>query len=100
MSEKSLWLFIFILLYASYCFFWGVRGSRNNSDNPEEYYLANRNVSSWVFFFAATAASFAGLTVISQTSLTFHDGFQYVGTAFIAITVPLGSIFFLNDNGC
>ena len=94
MSEKSLWLFIFVLLYASYFFFWGVRGSRNNSDNPEEYYLANRNISSWVFFFAATAATFAGLTVISQTSLTFHDGFQYVGTAFIAITVPLGSIFF------
>ena len=94
MSEKSLWLFIFILLYASFCFFWGVRGSRYNSDNPEGYYLANRNVSSWVFFFAATAATFAGLTVISQTSLVFHDGFQYAGTAFIAITVPLGSIFF------
>ena len=94
MSEKSVWLFIFILLYAAYCFFWGVRGSRYNSDNPENYYLANRNISSWVFFFAATAATFAGLTVISQTSLIYHDGFQYVGTAFIAITVPLGSIFF------
>ena len=94
MSEKSLWLFIFILLYAAYCFFWGVRGSRYNSENPENYYLANRSISSWVFFFAATAATFAGLTVISQTGLTFHDGFQYVGTAFIAITVPLGSIFF------
>ena len=94
MSEKSVWLFIFILLYAAYCFFWGVRGSRYNSDNPENYYLANRNISSWVFFFAATTATFAGLTVISQTSLIFHDGFQYVGTAFIAITVPLGSIFF------
>ncbi len=94
MSEKSLWLFIFILLYAAYCFFWGVRGSKYNSDNPERYYLANRNISSWVFFFAATAATFAGLTVISQISLVFHDGFQYVGTAFIAITVPLGSIFF------
>ena len=94
MSEKSLWLFIFILLYAAYCFFWGVRGSRYNSENPEQYYLANRNVSSWVFFFAATAATFAGLTVISQASLIYHDGFQYVGTAFIAITVPLGSIFF------
>ncbi len=94
MSEKSVWLFIFILLYASYCFFWGVRGSRYNSDNPENYYLANRNISSWVFFFAATAATFAGLTVISQTGLIFHDGFQYVGTAFVAITVPLGSIFF------
>ena len=94
MSEKSVWLFIFILLYAAYCFFWGVRGSRYNSDNPENYYLANRSISSWVFFFAATAATFAGLTVISQTSLIYHDGFQYVGTAFIAITVPLGSIFF------
>ena len=94
MSEKSVWLFIFILLYSAYCFFWGVRGSRYNSTNPEDYYLANRNISSWVFFFAATAATFAGLTVISQTSLIYHDGFQYVGTAFIAITVPLGSIFF------
>ena len=94
MSEKSIWLFLFILLYAAFCFFWGVRGSRYNSDNPENYYLANRNISSWVFFFAATAATFAGLTVISQTSLIYHDGFQYVGTAFIAITVPLGSIFF------
>ena len=94
MSEKSVWLFIFILLYSAYCFFWGVRGSRYNSTNPENYYLANRNISSWVFFFAATAATFAGLTVISQTSLIYHDGFQYVGTAFIAITVPLGSIFF------
>ncbi|MDC0353719.1 hypothetical protein OAM83_00710 [Candidatus Pelagibacter sp.] len=94
MSEKSIWLFIFILIYAAYCFFWGVRGSKYNSDSPENYYLANRNISSWVFFFAATAATFAGLTVISQTSLIFHDGFQYVGTAFIAITVPLGSVFF------
>ena len=78
MSEKSLWLFIFILLYAAYCFFWGIRGSRYNSDNPEKYYLANRSISSWVFFFAATAATFAGLTALSQTNLIFHDGFQYV----------------------
>ena len=52
------------------------------------------------FFFAATTATFAGLTEISQPSLVFHDGFQYVGTGFIAITVPLGSVFFLKDNGC
>ena len=94
MSEKSVWLFLFILLYAAFCFFWGVRGSKFNSENPQKYYLADKNVSSWVFFFAATAATFAGLTIISQTSLIYNDGFQYVGTAFIAITVPLGSIFF------
>ena len=94
MSEKSVWLFLFILLYAAFCFFWGVRGSKFYSENPQKYYLADKNVSSWVFFFAATAATFAGLTIISQTSLIYNDGFQYVGTAFIAITVPLGSIFF------
>ena len=94
MSEKSVWLFLFILVYAAFCFFWGVRGSKFNSENPQKYYLADKNVSSWVFFFAATAATFAGLTIISQTSLIYNDGFQYVGTAFIAITVPLGSIFF------
>ena len=77
-----------------FVFFWGVRGSKFNSENPQKYYLADKNVSSWVFFFAATAATFAGLTIISQTSLIYNDGFQYVGTAFIAITVPLGSIFF------
>ena len=76
-------------MYAAYCFFWGVRGSKYNSDNPEKYYLANKNISSWVFFFAATTATFAGLTVIYEPSLVFHYGFQYVGTAFIAITVAL-----------
>ena len=93
MSDKALWFVIFLLLYVSYCFFWGVRGSRN-TDNPEKYYLANRSVSVWVFFFAATAATFAGLTTLAHTGLIFHDGFQYVGTSFIAITVPLGSLFF------
>ena len=94
MSEKAVWLFLFILLYAAFCFFWGVRGSKFNSENPDKYYLADKKVSSWVFFFAATAATFAGLTIISQSGLIFNDGFQYVGTAFVAITVPLGSLFF------
>jgi len=94
MSEKSVWLFIFILLYAAYCFFWGVRGSRNNSENAENYYLANRSISSWVFFFCSNGSNICSLTVISQTSLVFHDGFQYVGTAFIAITVPFRKYIF------
>ena len=93
MPDKVLWFFIFLILYASYCIFWGIRGSKN-SNSPNAYYLANRNVSSWVFFFAATAATFAGLISLSQTGLIFLDGFQYVGTSFIAITIPLGSIIF------
>ena len=93
MSDKVLWFFIFLVLYVSYCVFWGIRGSKK-SRNPNEFYLANRNVSSWVFFFAATAATYAGLITLSQTGLIFNDGFQYVGTSFIAITIPLGSVLF------
>ena len=93
MSDKVLWFFIFLVLYASYCVFWGIRGSKKTS-NPNEFYLANRNISSWVFFFAATAATYAGLITLSHTGLIFHDGFQYVGISFIAITIPLGSVLF------
>ena len=93
MSEKILWFFIFLVLYASYCIFWGIRGSKKAS-NPSEYYLANRDISSWVYFFAATSATFAGFITLTQTGLIFHDGFQYVGTSFIAITIPLGSVLF------
>ena len=93
MSDKILWFFIFLVLYASYCIFWGIRGSKN-ANNPDEYYLANRNISSWVFFFAATSATFAGFISLTQTGLIFHDGFQYLGTSFIVITIPLGSVLF------
>ena len=93
MTDKILWFFIFLVLYVSYCVFWGIRGSKKSS-NPDEFYLANRNTSSWVFFFAATTATYAGLIAFTQTSLIFNDGFQYVGTSFIAITIPLGSLLF------
>ena len=93
MTDKILWFFIFLVLYVSYCVFWGIRGSKKSSD-PNEFYLANRNISSWVFFFAATTATYAGLITLTQTSLIFNDGFQYVGTSFIAITIPLGSLLF------
>ena len=93
MPDKVLWFIIFLILYVSYCVFWGIRGSKKSS-NPSEYYLANRSISSWVFFFAATSATFAGFITLTQTGLIFHDGFQYLGTSIIAITIPLGSVLF------
>ena len=44
MSEKSVWLFLFLLLYAAFCFFWGVRGSKFSSESPEKYYLAGLKI--------------------------------------------------------
>ena len=87
MTEKVLWFFIFGIVYVSFCLFWAIRGSRL-SDNSVNYYLASRNISAWVFFFAATAATFAGFTILSQVNVLYIDGFQYLGTAFISITIP------------
>jgi len=93
MSDKILWFFIFLILYVSFCVFWAIRGSRT-SNNEQEYYLANRSISSWVFFFSATVATFGGLIFFFQINTIYIDGFQYVGTSFVVITIPLASILF------
>ena len=91
MTEKVLWFFIFGIIYVSFCLFWAIRGSRL-ANNPLSYYLANRDISGWVFFFSATVATFGGFTILSQINVLYLDGFQYLGTAFISITIPLGSV--------
>ena len=53
MLSNLYWFFFFIVVYWSFCLFWGARTLRQNND-PESYYLANRGVTPWVFFFSAT----------------------------------------------
>ena len=87
------WFFFFLVVYWIFCLFWGARPLRTNS-SPESYYLADRSISSWVFFFSATAATFAGITIITYPSLIYADGYSFLATAAIVITIPLGSILF------
>ena len=93
MLANLYWLFFFLVVYWSFCLFWGARTLRKNS-SPESYYLADRSISSWVFFFSATAATFAGITIITFPSLIYADGYSFLATAAIVITIPLGSILF------
>jgi len=93
MLTSLLWFFFFLAIYWSFCLFWGARTLRKNH-TPESYYLADRGVSSWVFFFAATAATFAGITIITYPSLIYSDGYSFLATSAIVITIPLGSILF------
>ena len=46
------------------------------------------------FFFSATVATFAGITLISFPALIYADGYSFLATAAIVITIPLGSILF------
>ena len=93
MLANLYWFFFFLVVYWSFCLFWGARTLRTNS-SPESYYLADRSISSCVFFFSATAATFAGITIITYPSLIYADGYSFLATAAIVITIPLGSILF------
>ena len=93
MLSNLYWFFFFIVVYWSFCLFWGARTLRQNND-PESYYLANRGVTPWVFFFSATSATFAGITIITYPSLIYSDGYSFLSTAAIVITIPLGSVLF------
>ena len=93
MLANLYWFFFFLVVYWSFCLFWGARTLRTNS-SPESYYLADRSITSWVFFFSATAATFAGITIITYPSLIYADGYSFLATAAIVITIPLGSILF------
>ena len=93
MVANLYWIFFFLVLYISFCLFWGARTLRKNK-TPEAYYLADRSVSPWVFFFSATVTTFAGITIISFPSLIYADGYSFLATAAIVITIPLGSILF------
>jgi len=68
MTSAITWIFIFLVLYWSYCFFWGVRASKQIA-SADDYFLSGRNLSPWVFAIAATGISFAGWTFIAHPGL-------------------------------
>ena len=94
MIEAITWIFIFLVLYWSYCFFWGVRASKQIATG-DDYFLSGRNLSPWVFAIAATGISFAGWTFIAHPGLIFRDGFQFANTSFFAIAVAISGVVLL-----
>lgn len=94
MDSKTIWLFIFVGLYWSYCLFWGIKGALT-AKTATDYMLAGRGIGLWVFVLAATATSFSGWTVMGHPALIYRDGFQYAYASFYAITIPLTGVLFL-----
>lgn len=94
MIDVISWLFVFVALYWAFCFFWGIRASRR-IESANDYFLAGRNLSPWVFALAATGISFAGWAFTGFPGLVFKDGFQFANTAFFAIVVALSGVLLL-----
>ncbi len=94
MSDKIIWLFIFILAYWSYCIFWGLRASRT-ANTASDFFIAGREISTWAFVLAATSTCFAAWVFIGHPGLVFRDGFQYVNTSFYVISIALAGVILL-----
>lgn len=94
MTTGLTWLFIFVSLYWVYCFFWGIRAMRR-AHTAEDFFLAGRQLSPWVYALAVTAVTLAGWTFMGFPGLVFRDGFQFVNTAFYGIAVALGGVVLL-----
>ena len=94
MDAKIVWLFIFVLLYWTYCIYWGIRGAMA-ARTASDYFIAGRRLSLWVFVLAATATSFSGWTFMGHPGLLYRDGFQYAYASFYAITIPFTGVMFL-----
>jgi len=94
MAAKTVWLFVFVALYWSYCIFWGVKGAMR-AKTATDYFLAGRSISLWVFVLAATATSFSGWTFMGHPGLIYRDGFQYAYASFYTITIPFTGVMFL-----
>jgi len=91
MWETASWVLLFLLGYAAYCIFIGVRNSRRNSD-PRTFFSPAGGIATWTFVISTTAAMFAGWTMTGHPGQVFRDGFQYVNVSFFVITIPLAGV--------
>jgi solute:Na+ symporter, SSS family len=94
LSEKLVWLFVFVALYWVYCVLWGVTSTRR-CGTASQYLLADRQLPAWIFVLCATAVSFSGWTFMGHPALVYRGGFPFAQLALGAITIALTGVLFL-----
>ncbi len=93
MEAKIVWLGIFAVLYAAFCIYRSARSAPSGA-TASEHFIAGRELGSFVFVFAVTAASFSGWTFLGHPGLIYADGFPYAFTSLYAITIPFAGLLF------
>ncbi|MEL6747750.1 MAG: sodium:solute symporter family protein, partial [Pseudomonadota bacterium] len=80
--------------YALLCLFIGIK-SAAITKSAAAFAIADRNVGTFSYLAAVTAATFSGLTFLSHPGNIFANGFPYAFVSLYAITIPItGVIFF------
>lgn len=94
MSESVIWLLACVGAYWAYCVYWGAASARLVG-TANDYFLADRGISPWIFVLAATATSFSGWIFLGHPAFIFEDGFSFAESSFAAIVIPLTGVLFL-----
>jgi SSS family solute:Na+ symporter len=94
LSEGVVWLLAFVGAYWAYCVYWGAASARL-VDTANDYFLADRGISPWIFMLAATATSFSGWIFLGHPAFIYQDGFQFAQLSLCAVTIPLTGVMFL-----
>ena len=94
MSEGVAWLAAFVLAYLAYVAYWGAASERLVV-SANDFFLADRGISPWIFVLAATASSFSGWVFLGHTAFIYLDGFQLAQLSLCAVTIPLTGVMFL-----
>jgi len=93
-TEQALWLLAFLALYWAFSLFWGLATARL-APEPKSFFLADRNLPAWVVVAAGTAFAFNGWFFVGTPDLLLRDGLPFAETCLGAVTIALGSAFFL-----
>jgi Na+/proline symporter len=89
-----LWLLAFVGGYWIYCVYWGAASARLVG-TANDYFLADRGISPWIFVLAATATSFSGWIFLGHPAFIYEDGFPFAETSIAAVAIPLTGVLFL-----
>ena len=93
MKLEYLYIFVFFILYFSYCSLVNFR-KKKNIDIKDK--LQNNSFTNIILFtFTATAFSMCGWLLIVHPALIFRDGFPYSYLGLITILIPLTGVLFL-----
>ena len=84
-------VYIILVAYLALTFLSSLIGAKSQSETPESYFLANRNVSAFVLFFTLIATNFSAFFFLGFSGEGYRIGYAYYammtfGTAFAALS--------------
>ena len=84
-------VYVILVAYLALTFLSSLIGVKSQSETPESYFLANRNVSAFVLFFTLIATNFSAFFFLGFAGEGYRIGYSYYammtfGTAFAALS--------------